>query len=837
MAEQNPLRHIKIEGYSQTGDYKSPKGNPILNPKPRNRDQHGNKIYDHLTRIKEQFDSLKEITLPEGIVRDDAIYVEFISDFDFALAFDSFHSDAENYKYQLLNIREEIIENNSRYRVNVLLTEGGISHFIKKAQEYINENLIRKGVDTGKPKNNTLISNIESIQLATLEAFWTEPNENPFPEENEVVWWEVWFRRKRGIDTASEYDKIIQQLRAVNAQISNQELTFPEHFIKLVKASPSQLSVSLFLLDNLAELRKPKETADFFTNLNMLEKEDAVNELLARIENHTNENSIAVCILDSGVQNQHPLLSDFIPENNLFSYKPEDWGTHDGWPGAGHGTGMAGLAIYGDLTAAMISTSNIQIFHQLESVKLINNHDPHDPELYGAVTLEAVNTPIVSAPFRPRIYCMAVTDKDQAYYGRPSSWSASLDKITFGNEDENLEKQLFFISGGNVFLETPDEYPDKNVFESVHDPAQAFNAITVGAYTEMDTIDSEEFPDSELLAVRGGMSPANSTSVIWENDWAIKPDFVMEGGNLLNQRGDIVTPDSLQLLTTHKDYRTTLLQTFGDTSAATALASRFAAQLKNEYPDLWPETIRGLMIHSSDWTQAMLGGKSIKDVESFNKEEKRNLLRSFGYGVPSLKKALYSAKNSLTLIAEKEITPYKNDGSIKFNDIHYFELPWPVEVLQGSLGETDVKLNITLSYFIEPNPGSRKYSNKFSYQSHGLRFNVIGENEDVETFHKRVNKNAREVGEKGFSGESWVIKEQFRNKGSVHRDFWIGSGADLATRNRIAVYPVSGWYRMRKKLEKYNSSVRYSLIVTIEAPEIDVDIYTPIQSLISINLQ
>jgi len=514
MANQNPLRHIKIEGYSETAEYKSPKGNPILNPKPRNRDLHGNKIYDHLNRIKEQFDSLKEVELPEGVIRDDAIYVEFISDFDFALAFDSFHSDAENYKYQLLNIRKEFIEKKSRYRVNVLLTEGGIGHFILKAQEYINENLIRKGEDTGKPKNNTLISNIETIQLATLEAFWTEPSENRFPEENKVVWWEVWFRKKRGVDPASEYDKIIHQLGKVNAQISNQELVFPEHFIKLVKASPRQLSESLFLLDNLSELRKPKETADFFTNLNLSDKEDAVTELQGRIENHTNVDSIAICILDSGVQNQHPLLSDFIPEQNLFSYKPEDWGTHDSWPRGGHGTGMAGLAIYGNITNAMSEANNIQIFHQLESVKLINNRSPHDPELYGAVTLEAVNTPIITSPFRPRIYCMAVTDKDQAFYGRPSSWSASLDKIIFGNDDENLEKHLFFVSGGNVFIETPDEYPDKNVFESVHDPAQAFNAITIGAYTEMDTFDSEEFPDSKLLAERGGMSPANSTSII-----------------------------------------------------------------------------------------------------------------------------------------------------------------------------------------------------------------------------------------------------------------------------------------------------------------------------------
>lgn len=830
-----PLPHIKIEGYAHTNEYISPRSGRPPQIKAQNRRAHGSKILDHIKRIQERFDSLEEeVDLPDGIVRDDAIYVEFISEFNFEPAYDSLHSEANSPKYQLLSIKKENTDEGTRYRVNVMLTEGGISHFVKKANEYISENTKYKGEETQNPKNNKLISNIAAIKLATLEAFWTEPSQVSFPEENEVVWWEVWFRKKRGIELESEYDKIIDQLKLVGAQISTQELIFPEHYIRLVKASPLQLSQSLLLLDNLAELRKPKETADFFTNLSISYKEDAINDLKRRIENSTDEDSIAICILDSGVQSQHPLLVDFMPENNLHSYKPSDWGTHDSWPGGGHGTGMAGLALYGDLTTIMASTKNIQIFHQIESVKLINERDPHMPELYGAVTIDAASAPVISAPFRPRIYCMAVTDKDQSYYGRPSSWSAALDKITFGNQNDFLEKQLFFVSGGNVRIGHPSEYPDKNVYESVHDPAQAFNAITVGACTEMDTIDHEKWPDSKPLAEIGGMSPANSTSIIWENDWPTKPDLVMEGGNLIDQRDAIVKPDSLQLLTTHKDYRTTFLQTFGDTSAATALASRFAAQLKNVYPDLWPETIRGLMIHSSDWTQTMLGGKSIQDVESFSKIERINLLRSFGYGVSNLEKALYSAKNSLTLMAEEEITPFKKEGSIKFNDIHYFELPWPVEILQDRLSDVDVKLNMTLSYYIEPNPGSRKYSNNFSYQSHGLRFNVIKPNEDTESFHKRVNKNTREEGEIGFSGEDWIIKESYRNKGSVHRDFWIGSGADLATRNQIAVYPVSGWYRKRKKLEMYDTTVRYSLIVTIEAPEMDVDIYTPISNMVEI---
>ncbi len=828
MAERNPLKHISIKGYSTIETYASVttgRGKPI---KIRNRDIHGAKIKNHIEKIKQEFEALKDVELLADVIRDDAIYVEFISDFNFKLAFDSL--DSKKPISKLLSIKEETIDGQTRYRVNAMLTEGGVSDFIKKVDQYINENTKK-----GKPKNNPLISNIESIQLATLEAFWTEPKQVPFPKEGENVWWEVWFRRKRDVDQGEEDTKVLKQLQAVDAMVGHQELVFPEHRIKLVKATSKQLSSSLLLLDNLAELRKPKETAEFFTNLNVFEKEEFLQDLKERTENFTDVQSLAICLLDSGVQNQHPLLSAFLPSNNMFSYKPI-WGNHDSHGMAGHGTGMAGLALYGDLTPILSSSNNIRIFHQLESVKIYNKNDEHDPKIYGSVTEEAVNTPITLFPNRPRVYCMAVTSEDQAFYGRPSSWSSAVDKIIFGNEELDLKSHLFLVSGGNIFIENPDDYPSKNDYESVHDPAQAFNAVTVGAYTEMDRFDSEKFPNSKILAPKGGMSPSNSTSIIWEKDWAIKPDIVMEGGNLLNQKNTIPNVDSLRLLTTNKQYRTTYFQTFGDTSGATALASHFAALIMQEYPKLRPETIRGLMIHSSEWTDTMTNGKTLDKVRKLKVDEKREILRSFGYGVPNLNKALYSAQNSLTLIAEKSIAPFKKDGSVKFNEIHFFELPWPREILQESLGEVDVKLNITLSYFIEPNPGSRKYSNNYSYQSHGLRFNVIKPNEDFENFQKRVNKNSRDEGEKGFVGEKWIIGEKLRNKGSIHRDFCINSGADLATRNCIAVYPVSGWYKTRKKLEKYNSTVKYSLIVSIEAPEVEVDIYTPISNEVSIEV-
>ena len=173
------------------------------------------------------------------------------------------------------------------------------------------------------------------------------------------------------------------------------------------------------------------------------------------------------------------------------------------------------------------------------------------------------------------------------------------------------------------------------------------------------------------------------------------------------------------------------------------------------------------------------------------------------------------------------------------HDMHLHELPWPSESVI-SIFDSEVILTITLSYFIEPNPGNKQYSNSYNYQSHGLRFKMIDSGESLEKFKERVNKEARQEEEPGnkksYPGEKWIIGSQIRDKGSIHKDIWKGTGADLATRNNIAIYPVNGWWKTRKKLGKYNESVRYSLIITIDSPDSDIDLYTPIINQINIEL-
>ena len=51
---------------------------------------------------------------------------------------------------------------------------------------------------------------------------------------------------------------------------------------------------------------------------------------------------------------------------------------------------------------------------------------------------------------------------------------------------------------------------------------------------------------------------------------------------------------------------------------------------------------------------------------------------------------------------------------------------------------------------------------------------------------------------------------------------------ELASCNLICVHPVTGWWRERPHLGRWIESARYSLFVSIETRDSEVDLYTPI---------
>lgn len=813
------LNHIFLNGHTSSFPYSTHGGGGFNLNLRSNRQQHGSRILQSFNEAVEDFS--------EGDLDYEFVYIEFESAINFELTFDRFEDAGGNIRLASCKAIFDTDTNNEEqviYKIAVYLNKHAVSTFLDKIEKYINED-----TPGGKPKNQNLIANIENIRAATLESFWQE-TEIEFPELNQNVWWEVWFSNVNSEEITASIRSFRQNGLIVNERI----LEFPENTVGLVKGTPEQLASTLLYQDNLAELRKPIETSDFFTNLDKTWEGDFIDDLKVRINNEINQSDVVVCLLDSGVNRVNPLLEDLIPSRNLDSINPE-WTNSDSYP-HGHGTPMAGLILYGDLNEPLSSSDVVNITSNIESIKIIDAGTANDPDLYGKITLEAIASAEIINPRSKRIVCLAVTAPDHEYLGRPSSWSAAIDQKLFGSIDERNDNTLVLISGGNLPLNDRLTYPLANDDFSVQDPAQTFNAITVGSYTNKDRINSQEFPGAELLAQRGQMSPCNSTSVNWNKRWPRKPDIVFEGGNDGIFNSGILDHDSLKLLSTGVGgVGRSWLTTFSDTSASVALASKFASELYQKYPSYKPETIRALIIHSADWNNAMLNNINLEDLSS---EEKWNLISKVGYGIPSLESAKYSAENSLTMIAERSLKPYKyEDSRAKTNEFNLFDLPWPTDILTD-LAELNVKLKITLSYYIEPNPGNRLYASDQSYKSHGLRFKMIDRNEGLERFKARVSRSIREEQEDYIQEgrENWLLGSQVRDKGCIHKDLWIGSAADLALRNKIAIYPVGGWWKNRKKLMRYDCNVDYSLIISIETESTEVDIYNEVLSQIPISV-
>ena len=149
---------------------------------------------------------------------------------------------------------------------------------------------------------------------------------------------------------------------------------------------------------------------------------------------------------------------------------------------------------------------------------------------------------------------MAITATDSRDRGRPSSWSAAVDALAAGVGDER--KRLFMLSAGRSEPSYRSNYPNSNFTDGIHDPAQAWNALTVGGYTDKALVDARRYPNWAPLAPRGDLSPSSCTSITW-GKWPLKPDIVLEAGNMATN-SEFDEPDyiddGLLLLTTHHQF-------------------------------------------------------------------------------------------------------------------------------------------------------------------------------------------------------------------------------------------------------------------------------------------
>ena len=584
MASRYNLPHIDLSQRTQAVPFTSTASNPVGVGTPLSREKHGEKLRGELAAAYRAFDAARcedeRIGPPKGAF----LEVEL----------------KRGTRIEAVERKTDRITPGAAKRTETNILIVGL-YVPDEAREVLLDILreYHEGELTpnGNPRRKRFVEAIDSIRQAHLETFWTD-DVSRLPPPGREMWWEVWCLRR----FAENLEVLIKQLGARAAE-REQRIYFPEHVVLPVLADRATIELMLFARLSIVELRRASESPVFFLDELDRDEQREVSEKLAERTQWPNADVPAVCLLNTGVNRAHILIEPALAEADMAAVKPE-WGITDSLQG--HGTSMAGLALFGDLTPHLKGNEVTSLTHRLESVKILppSGFDPTEERFYGAITKQAVALPETRRPNRPRVFCLAVTNQDRGGI-RPTTWSSAIDQEAAGvaDLDERTPRRLFVVSVGNA----PNPIEANRIAHTdtleIEDPAQAWNALSVGGYTDLINIHEPQFKEFLPLAMAGDISPYTRTSTQWHQSKSpFKPDIVMEAGNrvISPSKTDAYDADSLALLSTGPNTDLHPLVAFRATSAATAQAARLAARLMAEFPAYWPETIRALIIHGAN---------------------------------------------------------------------------------------------------------------------------------------------------------------------------------------------------------------------------------------------
>lgn len=559
------------------------------------------------------------------------------------------------------------------------------------------------------------------------------------------------------------------------------------------------------------------------------------------------EDAPSVVVLDTGIATGHPLLKSAILTATTAG--PEIPSPEDTY---GHGTKMAGLALYRDVGAA-IERGSADAPHWLQSSRLLiqpgyGTAADDNYEKWPVLTERAVRSAEDADPrARNRAFVLAVTRSMQEppLDGiAPTLWSQAVDQLAF----RGSRGRLMIVSAGNAreteWIKLAELYPQLQLNEKIHQPAQASNALTVGAFTaRVELPHDKDYAEARVVATKpGAISPYTSTGLVVDK-WPIKPDVVFEGGNLAisGTLPDSTVPTLSALTTSHRHTQGTPVGLMSMTSEASARVAHLAAHIWSLEPKLRPETVRGLIVHSASWTKAFE-----EDFEGLN-----DRLQACGYGVPNERLASECAQGVATIVVEdsmpnavieeepkkkppKRATTKTTEPKLR-RKVKLYKLPIPESLLTDS--DPDVELRVTLSYFTEPNKFGRR-----TYHGLDLKWDMQGPQESEEAFKQRINALLRPTGPDGKRKKAentksfpWDVGIERRSRGTVQSDRWHGKMSALVGDKLIAIVPVLGWWDQRKalRLQKMN----FSLVVSVFGPGVYAAIKPRVEVALGITLE
>ncbi|BCG01766.1 hypothetical protein PPGU19_063340 (plasmid) [Paraburkholderia sp. PGU19] len=416
--EADKRKHFFLRDKSDALDFTAHQGGgDKAGPPVLPRAQHGAALMGQLRALESVAQARATAQRAFGMESGIGLQIQFEGIANVELAFQSLGNETK--KIELLSVYTE----GETTFANVFVPDGKLAHFEKYVTEYLEE---KKDINGGARDHAPLLNTIAAIRAAEVRALWTDDLDLLPVDKTEKFWWEVW------LPVRSSRQSVVNDFKRsaalVGCDVSDKQADFPERTVLLMHASQEQFAKSALSLNCVAELRRAKDTAEFFDAMPVEEQREWLDDMVAHLQIPDESDATPrICLLDSGVNRGHPLIQSLIAEGDLHTVEPA-WGTDDQ---ANHGSGLAGLALFGDLTHALASAQPIAISHRLESVKLtsVEGANKGDARHHARLFSDAVTRPESGKGQRRRVFASAVSASDYRDRGRPSSWSAMVDKL------------------------------------------------------------------------------------------------------------------------------------------------------------------------------------------------------------------------------------------------------------------------------------------------------------------------------------------------------------------------------------------------------------------------
>ena len=521
------------------------------------------------------------------------------------------------------------------------------------------------------------------------------------------------------------------------------------------------------------------------------------------------ESDPIVCVIDSGIQEQHRYLSPAIVKTDSFSLIPNNPNPSDEVNGGGHGTRVTGAVLYPEIIP---KSGDYQLPCWIRNFRILDENNGMPQEVYPPkVISKAVEMYFKNAHIPTRIYNHSIGSRKSCQIKHMTSWAAEIDSQCYNNDI------LFIQAAGNVYDDVIGAYwqagyPYPMYLERelcrISDPAQSLQALTVGSVSNSDF----ETEDTVALGKTDEVSSfSRSGPGIWD---VLKPEVVEYGGtHAYNKESNppvLTTPPEVcpELIRKSPQGPAYAKDQIG-TSFAAPKVTYIASQIEKTLPQAPALLYRALITQSARWP---------KKACDLTKEECVSMLRHIGYGIPDVHRAISNTEYRITLI-----TPILME--LGDNEAHIFQIPIPEEL--SSVGEDyDILIEITLSYVAKPRRTRRCIK---GYLSTWLDWCCSRIGESAETFAQRIFETGSVIEDDGDF--DWVLGEAInrgfadgysRKKGTLQKDWCIIKSNQLSDAFCIAVRGHKGWGGLFK--------AKYSLVVSFEAINQDIPIYESIKT-------